>query len=158
MFDINDPVSAGSGCTASQLSLSSNPGKPTSGSLRQRMGMHGTCIQLLLDLRQITTCDGHCWHPVMSRGYPGRALASVYCQQSPAPASWPTKHTGETKKRLTGRERKERCLRPSSSHGGVKCWLLRIYVRNPLTNPYPSQIYILGSAAVFCLKIKDDSN
>lgn len=78
--------------------LSFHRGKPTSGSLRQWMSMHGTCTQLLPDLYQITTCDGHCWHCVESRGYPGRiktALAAVYYQQSPALASWPTKHTGE---------------------------------------------------------------
>lgn len=78
--------------------ISFHRGKPTSDSLRQWMSMHGTCTQLLPDLYQITTCDGHCWHCVESRGYPGRiktALAAVYYQQSPALASWPTKHTGE---------------------------------------------------------------
>lgn len=108
--------------------LSSNRGKPTSGSLRQWTSMHGTCTQLLPDLYQITTRDGHCWHCVESRGYPGRiktALAAVYDQQSPALASWPTKHTGEAgrvakkinkKKRPPGprsdRGRAWRCLQP----------------------------------------------
>lgn len=88
--------------------LSFNRGKPTSGSLRQWTSMHGTCTQLLPDLYQITTCDGHCWHCVESRGYPGRiktALAAVYYQQSPALASWPTKHTAEADR---GKKKKKR--------------------------------------------------
>lgn len=106
------PLMLRSASTNSPLSF--NRGKPTSDSLRQWTSMHGTCTQLLPDLYQITTCDGHCWHCVESRGYPGRiktALAAVYYQQSPALASWPTKHTGEADRG------KKKTLGPRSDRG-----------------------------------------
>lgn len=140
VLTICDPLSVESSCTASHLS--SNIGKP-SDSLRLWMGMHGMCTQLLPDLCQITTCDGHCWHRVESRGYPGRikrALAAVYYQQSPALASWPTKHTREAKK-----EKKDWSDRGEKRDAWGQGLIMEVhnvdsseYVRKP-----PWQIYIL---------------
>lgn len=111
-----------------------------------------------LDLCQITTCDGQCWHHVKSRiSWQNQKLFG-----SLALASWPTKHTKEVdwgkkkkKKRLTGREESDALGKVvvKKVHD-VCCW--EHVWENILTNLYPAQMYdLFCSGAQFENKLEN---